>query len=289
MVPLEALCIVRCTQPEQVRALVQAGRLPAPSNGLVPIDYLPAELDPPPGEPAVWQSHVVRELRRFRDGQLRAMPTFAPGRERQREQHLMRMGSAAWGAGLSFMMQGRGAEAARWLDRAANLYRHSLADAEPGSWGRSIGALKARMLAGNHPGTLLEAHWTLELGALEATSTTATYAAALALLALGEDASTAAATLTEREEFPSATAAAVAALDAEDGGAYGRAIRLVLRSFEERARYLEKIPVADTVLVLQALAAPRFLAQRLSSPVLPPAAAGPNMWRFNEASRKGAL
>jgi hypothetical protein len=43
----------------------------------------------------------------------------------------------------------------------------------------------------------------------------------------------------------------------------------VLESFEQRNEYLEEIPVADTVLVLQALAAKRGLAAALSSPLLP--------------------
>jgi hypothetical protein len=43
----------------------------------------------------------------------------------------------------------------------------------------------------------------------------------------------------------------------------------VLRSFETREEYLEDIPVADTVIVLQALAARRNLAAELTSPLLP--------------------
>jgi hypothetical protein len=43
----------------------------------------------------------------------------------------------------------------------------------------------------------------------------------------------------------------------------------VLESFEKRDEYLEDIPVADTVLVLQALAARRGIAVELSSPLLP--------------------
>jgi hypothetical protein len=43
----------------------------------------------------------------------------------------------------------------------------------------------------------------------------------------------------------------------------------VLASFEAREDYLEDIPVADTVLVLQALAAKRNMAADLSSQLLP--------------------
>ena len=43
----------------------------------------------------------------------------------------------------------------------------------------------------------------------------------------------------------------------------------MLRSFEERDAYLEDSPVADTVLVLELLAADRGLAAGLRSPLLP--------------------
>lgn len=270
LVPLEALCIVRSTKPEHVWALIRAGHLPEPADGLVPPDYLPLEPDPPPGEPPEWQGHVDRELRRFRDGQRRALAAFVPGRERQREQQLMRMGSAAWGAGLSFLMQSRRSEALLCLERAAALYRHSLVDAEPGMWGRSIGSLKARLLAGDAPGALREGRWTLELGALDSDSTIALYAGVLSLLTLGEDASGPAVELKAREGFPTATAEAVAALADGDAGRYEPAVRAVLRSFEERDRYLENVPVADTVLVLQMLAVARGIAVSLASPLLPP-------------------
>jgi hypothetical protein len=47
------------------------------------------------------------------------------------------------------------------------------------------------------------------------------------------------------------------------------AVAAVLGSFEERDEYLEDIPVADTVIVLEALAERRGMATRLSSALLP--------------------
>ena len=47
------------------------------------------------------------------------------------------------------------------------------------------------------------------------------------------------------------------------------AVKEVLESFETRHEYLEDLPVADTVLVLQALAGRRGMAAELSSPLLP--------------------
>ena len=64
-------------------------------------------------------------------------------------------------------------------------------------------------------------------------------------------------------------AAALAALARRDGAAYADAAALVLRSFEERDAYLEDVPVADTVLVLEALAERRGLAAGLNSRLLP--------------------
>jgi hypothetical protein len=46
------------------------------------------------------------------------------------------------------------------------------------------------------------------------------------------------------------------------------AVADVLHSFETRDEYLEDMPVADTVIVLQALAARRGLAAELESPLL---------------------
>jgi hypothetical protein len=50
---------------------------------------------------------------------------------------------------------------------------------------------------------------------------------------------------------------------------YAEAVEQVLESFEAREEYLEDLPVADTVLVLQALARRRGIAPELSSPLLP--------------------
>jgi hypothetical protein len=47
------------------------------------------------------------------------------------------------------------------------------------------------------------------------------------------------------------------------------AVETVLESFEAREDYLEDLPVADTVIVLQRLAGRRNMAAELSSPLLP--------------------
>jgi hypothetical protein len=72
-----------------------------------------------------------------------------------------------------------------------------------------------------------------------------------------------------REDFPGDVGDALAAIASHDADVYDAAIRSVLGSFETRDEYLEDVAVADTVLVLQALAARRGLHVRLSSALLP--------------------
>ena len=71
------------------------------------------------------------------------------------------------------------------------------------------------------------------------------------------------------EAFPSEVADALAFIAAEDVVDYVGAIEAVLESFETRDEYLEDMPVADTVLVLQALAGRRGMAAELESELLP--------------------
>jgi hypothetical protein len=215
-----------------------------------------------------WAEHVEREVGRFRDGEARlADPSDPDARQKQ----LTRMGNAAGGAGLAFLMQGNRDDASEWLHRAAEVYRESLANAPAGSWGRPIGAMKALLLADDWAGAEETATWTLELGAGEAESPIGRYAATLALLVLGRDheAIVHADAIRTRDDFPSDVGDALAFIAAQDVVGYGDAVESVLESFETRDEYLEDIPVADTVLVLQALAARRAIAAELSSPLLP--------------------
>jgi hypothetical protein len=181
------------------------------------------------------------------------------------------MGNAAGGAGLSLLMQGDRDGASEWLHRAAEVYRESIADAPAGSWGRPIGAMKALILADDWPAAEEAARWALDLGAAEAESPIGRYAAALALLILGRDhdAIVHADAIRTRDDFPTAVGDSLAFIAAEDVVGYIYAIEAVLESFETRNEYLEDLPVADTVLVLQALADRRGLAAELSSPLLP--------------------
>ena len=214
-----------------------------------------------------WQAHLQRERGRYEDGIARLADEPS---ERQRQ--LTRVGNAAYGAGLALLMEARREEAAEWLGRAAERYRESFADAPPGSWGRPIAALKARLLSSDWAGAEAEARWTIELDAVAAESPIGRYAGTLALLVLGQDeqARAVSASLRDRDDFPHDVADALATIAAEDRLGYVYAIESVLESFETRPEYLEDVPVADTVLVLQALAARRGIAAELQSSLLPP-------------------
>ena len=214
-----------------------------------------------------WVEHARREDERYR-GEAR-LPDAEDQDARQRQ--LTRMGNAAAGAGLARLMAGNTKDAGNWFARAVERYRESYELAPPGSWGRPIAILKARILADDWDGAEADARWTLEEGAAEEQSPIGRYAATLALLVLGRDqeARVLADGLRTHDDFPAPVGDALAFIAAQDPVAYVEAIEAVLESFEAREDYLEDIPAADTVVVLQALAARRGLAAELNSPLLP--------------------
>jgi len=230
-----------------------------------------------------WDGMFEREARRYRDGELR----LGDGSD-ERQRQLTRMGNAAWGAGLCLLMaaasesdsenhsQAASRESdsenhSQWLHRAAERWRESYADAPPGSWGRPIGAIKALVLAGDWPAAEDAARWALADGAGRSESPIGRYAAALASAVLGdwEEARIQADWVRIRDDFPRDVGDALATIAAEDVVGYVEAVESVLDSFEAREDYLEDVPVADTVLVLQAIAARREMAAELTSELLP--------------------
>jgi hypothetical protein len=211
-----------------------------------------------------WAAAFERETGRYRDGEAR----LGDGSD-ERQRQLTRMGNAAWGAALCLLMQGE--EAGEWFVRAAERWRESYADAPAGSWGRPIGAIKALVIAGDWARAEEEAQWALSEGATQSESPIGRYAAALGYAVLGEwkSARIHADAIRIRDDFPRDVGDALAMIAAEDVVGYVEAVESVLESFETRDEYLEDVPVADTVLVLQALAERRGMAAELESALLP--------------------
>ncbi|MBA2383232.1 MAG: hypothetical protein H0V68_01005 [Actinobacteria bacterium] len=213
---------------------------------------------------AGWDELHERARERYEDGE-RRLPEEPDARQKQ----LTRMGNAAGAAGLAALMAGR--DGREWFIRAAERYRESWKHAPPGSWGRPIGAIKSRILADDWDGAAADSRWALEAGAGESESAIGRYAAALASVVLGDwqGAPVHADAARIDESFPGEVADALAYVAAEDVVGYIEAVEDVLESFEQRDEYLEDVPVADTVLVLQALAARRGMAAELRSELLP--------------------
>ena len=182
--------------------------------------------------------------------------------------------TAAYGAGLAHLMRDDRELARTWFERAVAAYRRSWADAAPDAWGRPIATMKSRLLAGESADD--EARWALELGAGEAESPIARYAAALAHLILGndEEARVHADAIRTSDDFPRPVGDTLAMIAAgTDAIGYVEAIEAVLETFAERDDFLEDVPVADTVIVLRSLAERRGLRAELGSPLLPPLSA----------------
>ncbi len=216
----------------------------------------------------IWAEHAERAHRRFADGEQRLPPD-----PEARDKQLVRMAMAANTAGLARLMEGRQEEAREWFLRSAKCYRESWEHAPPGSWGRPIGALKAVVLAGDMVAAAETGTWAASLGCEEAESPIAVYASTLTALVLGHDGDAArrADRLRDDASFPPATAAALSALSHREPARYRVALEGVLADFESRADFLENLAVADTVLVLEALAERRGLAVRPVSELLPSA------------------
>jgi hypothetical protein len=201
-----------------------------------------------------WDERAERAIERYRGGETRDLD----------QRQLTQLANAAWAAGLSLLMAGKREQAAEWLRRAAARYRDSWdAGAPPDSWGRPIAAIKALLLAGGDAAGA--ARWALDAGAAASDSPIGRYAATLALLVLDRDpeARMLAETLVDRDDFPRDVADALLMIAGLDRLEYAIALEDVLDSFAQRTDFLEDVRVADTVLVLQLLAAKRDLAVEL--------------------------
>ena len=196
----------------------------------------------------------------------------AVGAGEREDLRLAGIAGASWAAGLASLMLGDGGSGLDWLLRAADEYATSWREAPTASWGRPIAMIRCRLIAGDLDGARTDASAALEAGAADASGPIGGYCAALALLTLGrDDAALAVATRIAAEGLePQAVAEALVALAGADDTGYVEARDAVLRSFEERDAFLEDVRVADTILVLDALAHVRGIEPpRLSSALLP--------------------
>lgn len=152
---------------------------------------------------------------------------------------------------------------------AAELYRQSWEAAPPSAYGRLVGMLKSAVLAGGGAEQARYA-WRVLLDA-GPQSATASYARALAALILGEDDQAAkwALAISGGTDAFGRTAEAIAALAADDESTYAGALAAIVRGFEQRTEHLTGVAIADTALMLEALAARRGMAVAMESPVLP--------------------
>lgn len=207
-----------------------------------------------------WSEQAAAAIARYEGGESRGLD----------QRQLTQLANAAWAAGLCLLMEGRRDESAVWLRRAAERYRESWDGAPADSWGRPIAAMKALLLAGDDASEA--ARWALDLGAAQAESPIGRYAATLALIVLHRDAEARVLveSLVGRDDFPRDVADALWMIAGFDRTEYAIAIENLIEDFEGRADFLEKVRVADTILVLQVLAAQRDMAVELPASELLP-------------------
>ncbi len=174
------------------------------------------------------------------------------------------------GAAFRAMLDGRGEEATARLREAAELYRRSWEAAPPRSYGRLVAGLKSAVLAGD--GEAAAAWVSGELGGA-CDSPTSCYALAVAALVRGDDAAAARSAEAMREggDAFSRAAEALAALAAPDQERYRLAVAAIVADFEARDAHLTGVPIADTALMMEALAERRGMAARPESPLMPAA------------------
>jgi len=152
---------------------------------------------------------------------------------------------------------------------AADLYRQSWESAHARAFGRLVGMLKAAVLAG---GGASEARYVrTALGERDPESSTASYAQTLAALILGDDrdARLWAARMIAGDEAFARTGEAAAAIASHDGQRYAVALAAIVHDFAQRSEHLTGVAIADTALMLEALAARRGMAVGTESPVMP--------------------
>ena len=181
---------------------------------------------------------------------------------------LLDAGVAADGTAFQALLAGRTGDARDAFREAAALYRASWEAAPPRSFGRLVAHLKSAVLAGDGGEAAAWVEGEMD-GACD--SPTSCYALAVAALVRGDDplAAQAAAGMAEGGDAFARAGGALAALAAGDAAVYRDAVLAIVRDFEGRDTHLTGVPVADTAMLMEALAAPRGMAAHPDSPVIP--------------------
>ena len=186
------------------------------------------------------------------------------------ERHRVLLGEAIAleGEAHRALLAGDGRSARDALRAAADRYRASWDVAPPDAYGRLVGMVKAAVLAGEARTAARFVHSAI---GDEPSSPTSAYAVAIAALVEGDDelAARAAEAMRGGSEAFDRAADAIAALAAGDEHAYARAVEAIVADFAARDAHLTGVPIADTALMLERLAAPRGMATATHSPLLP--------------------
>lgn len=185
------------------------------------------------------------------------------------DQVLMREAIAHEGAAHERLLAGDRPGALGDLRTAAAAYRASWEATDGPGYGRLIGLLKCAVLAGD--ATEAAAYVRTEVGTAD--SPPASYAAGLAALVEADDAAalSAAERMRPAGDAFARAAAAVEALADRDAPALRAAIEAIVADFAAREAHLTGVPIADTALVLDTLAAARGIPSGVESPLLPAA------------------
>ena len=175
---------------------------------------------------------------------------------------------AVEGRGQRALLDGDGPAATAALTAAAAGYRASWELAGPEAYGRLVGFVKAAVLAGDDVAG--EAATYVRAQEVDpARSPTATYALAVSALVLGEPLEVDLAPMHAASDAFARAADGLRALADGDREAYAAAVAAIVADFEGRDEHLTGVPIADTALLLERLAAPRGLAAGVTSPLLP--------------------
>jgi hypothetical protein len=184
---------------------------------------------------------------------------------------LLQEALAAEGNAHRALLDGDDETAAARLREAADLYRQSWEAAGPRAFGRLVGMQKAAVIAGD--GDDAAAYSRKALGG-EGDSPASWYAIGIGAVVVGEDELAQRAADGMRDGSPPFVRAADAidALARADRSAYGTAVRSIVEDFEGRDEHLTGVPIADTALMLERIAAERGMAVSPESELLPRAA-----------------